>query len=145
MTKQELLQERISGKTYSQIAKDAGISRQRIQQILSPPKEIQRIVRQRQQGLCVRCGKELRMSGHIHHKELKEDYNDISNLELLCISCHRLEHCEIVYLECSVCGKRFHSRDVRARVRRNISGLYFCSKACQGKWLSDSYGFGKRG
>ena len=38
-------------------------------------------------------------SGHIHHKDSKgmltlDDFNDLKNLELLCIGCHRKAHRE---------------------------------------------------
>ncbi len=143
MEKQELLAERLEGKSYSQIAKEANVSRQRIQQILSPSTDIQKMVRSKQKGLCEVCGKPLHSSGHIHHKSLIEDYNSLENLVLLCISCHMKKHRHnTVSLTCYTCGKVFQPNDSSARKRRNKSGYFFCNKECQGKWLGTTHGFG---
>jgi hypothetical protein len=94
MTKQEMLLMRLEGKTYQEIALKANISRQRVQQLLSPPKQIRDIVIKKSEGLCSSCGIFVGKSGHVHHKgaELEENYQDIENLELLCCSCHRKAH-----------------------------------------------------
>lgn len=84
---------RLDGKTYQGIATEANISRQRVQQILSPPKEIREYILVKYKGRCARCGIYVGKSGHIHHENTQdENYNDINNLELLCISCHRSAH-----------------------------------------------------
>ena len=93
LNKEELLQLRLAGFTYDVIACKAGVSRQRIQQILSPPAQIRKFIRKKYQDKCADCGIFVGSSGHIHHKDdHDEDYNDIDNLELLCISCHRRKH-----------------------------------------------------
>lgn len=84
---------RLAGFTYAQIAKKVGISRQRVQQLLSPPKAIRDYVVRKYNGLCQDCGLIVGKSGHVHHQNgNSEDYNDIENLILLCISCHRKRH-----------------------------------------------------
>lgn len=84
---------RLEGLTYQQIANTVGVSRQRIQQLLSPPKEIRDYVIRKFNGKCVDCGIQVGKSGHVHHNNGdEENYNDIENLELLCISCHKRRH-----------------------------------------------------
>lgn len=85
---------RLKGYTYSKIAKEAGISRQRVQQLLSPPKEIREYIYNKYDGCCADCGILIGRSGHIHHENsnTEENYQDINNLVLLCISCHLRRH-----------------------------------------------------
>lgn len=143
MNKKQLLAEKMTGKTYAEIAKEHGVSRQRIQQLLSPSRSIKEYVIRIYHNHCVRCGVEVGDSGHIHHKQLITNYQDIENLELLCISCHISLHLPPkFYHVCSYCNKSFHTTNLRARVKRSLSGLIFCSKICQGTWLGKTY---KRG
>ena len=137
MNNVELLEAKISGKTYAEIAKGTGVSRQRIQQILSPSPVIRRFIKRKYKNRCAKCGVLIENFGHIHHKKMVEDFQNIDNLELLCISCHTKTHTPIpsVFKTCSYCEKSFHNGDLKARIRRNSSGLFFCSKTCQGKWL----------
>ncbi len=87
---------RLEGQTFKAIATAVGLSRQRVQQILSPPVAIRVQVVEAARGACQLCGIFVGGSGHVHHQLAKgvvvDDYNDIKNLRLLCISCHRLEH-----------------------------------------------------
>ena len=93
MNKEEMLTLRIEGLTYSQIARAAQISRQRVQQIISPPGNIQKMVLNKYGKRCSSCGIFVGESGHIHHMDITcENYNDFDNLELLCPSCHRIKH-----------------------------------------------------
>jgi hypothetical protein len=94
MDKKELLKMRLDGMTYREIGLKAGISPQRVQQLLSPPAPIRSFVVAKYKGRCNRCGVLVGRSGHIHHEgDLNtENYNDIENLELLCIACHRGAH-----------------------------------------------------
>lgn len=93
--KLEVLRLRLSGLPYRAIAERLGVSRQRIQQLISPPPAITNFVRNRANGLCQQCGIQV-ASGHIHHKGssgLEPDrYNDLANLQYLCVSCHRIAH-----------------------------------------------------
>ena len=141
----ELLKEKISGKTYVQIAGEQGVSRQRIQQILSPIQAIRLFFFKKHNHRCVQCDTYVGTHGHIHHKELIENYQDIDNLELLCKSCHSRIHAHhsIDTLICSYCGKKFqgNASKIKARKRRNTSGKFFCSKFCQGKFIGKTYGW----
>ena len=174
MDKKEILELRLEGRTYQYIADKAGVSRQRIQQIISPPKEIRDFVVNKYSGYCAGCGLYVGIGGHVHHEnsDSEENYNDIENLRLLCISCHRKKHSKppqfqcwycgqaikkgifcnwdcskkyhTVTLICSYCGKEFNlgSYEAQLRMERSQSGLIFCSKRCQGKWFGEHYGFG---
>lgn len=93
MTKEEMLHLKLSGVTYSEVARRAGISKQRVAQILQPPRGVRDLIVERAYGLCESCGVEVGRSGHIHHRGGDFDtYNDISQLELLCASCHMHKH-----------------------------------------------------
>ena len=89
--KAQALQFRLLGMTYAAIGKELGVSRQRVQQWLRPPKPIYDIVRAKAQGKCEMCGIFLGYGrGDVHHKTLgrEGDWNDLENLQLLCPSCH---------------------------------------------------------
>ena len=110
---------RLEGRTYQYIADEAGVTRQRIQQILSPPPAIRNYVIEKYNGLCGGCGIYVGTSGHVHHsKENGEiDYDDKENLKLLCISCHRKEHVTPPKFQCLYCKKP---------IRKGI----FCDATC---------------
>ena len=124
----EILENRFAGLTYAQIARKLGISRQRVQQLISPPPYVRKLVIDKASGECEICGLRVNGSGHVHHKSCKgEDYNDVENLQLLCISCHRKQHIVIQSV---------------MQVRRKIIGLleYHCLR-CTHSWIprSDNY------
>ena len=167
--KREMLKLRLEGRTYQYIANKSGITRQRIQQILSPPPSIRKYIVEKYASLCADCGIYVGSSGHVHHNGIngEDDFEDKENLRLLCISCHRRKHakppqfqcrycgkaigkgifcdskCLSLYhtatLICSYCGKSFEVNTSKAysRTERSQSGLIFCSKKCQGKWLGN--------
>jgi hypothetical protein len=95
MNKTEMIQMRLDGYTYAQIAKAAGITRQRVQQIIAPPTSVRTYIITKYRGKCSKCGLHVGKSGHIHHisdKTLVENYSDIENLTLLCPGCHLQAH-----------------------------------------------------
>ena len=95
MDKAELLRRRLDGLTYAQIGLEAGISRQRVQKLLQPPPLVRLALSDKYEDKCADCGIDLQYRGHAHHvgaNDGVEDYNDLPNLVLLCISCHRLAH-----------------------------------------------------
>ncbi len=105
--------------SLQKIGKLAGLSRERIRQILSRAGE--RTARL-PHGNCLHCGKVLtRRKARFCNGDCRHLY---SNPEI----------------ECSQCGVHF---------RRQLSSLYhnktlfFCSKRCQGRWLGRTYGFKK--
>lgn len=94
--RKQILALRLEGYTYAEIARQVGCSRQRIQQMVSPPTAIRQIVQDRAQAKCESCGIFLGTSGHVHHKGTSnltpDTYNDLPNLQYLCKSCHRGSH-----------------------------------------------------
>ena len=94
MDRKEMLELRLNGHTYASIAKLAGVSRQRIHAQLSPSRQIRDYVNHKFGGACNRCGLWVGKSGHVHHflDAYQDEYNEIDNLELLCLSCHRKAH-----------------------------------------------------
>ena len=107
--------------TYQQIGDDLGISRQRVQQLIAPPNHIRIRVVRTAQGKCEDCGVQVGHSGHVHHiSNPEEDYNDIANLRLLCLSCHMRSHTyiketiiepvELPTCKCLRCGNTWVSR-----------------------------------
>lgn len=127
--------------TYTQIAKKYGVSRQRIQQKICPPQCMKEFIVERDNFKCVLCGTVVGYSGHIHHKGYKESYNNPANLELLCTSCHvKIHKGPPQTRPCTFCGKQFTAHDMSTRIKRNVSGRFFCSKFCQGKWLGINCG-----
>ena len=99
-----MMRMRLDGCTYREIGKKFKVSRQRVQWLISPSAGVRSQVLKKARGRCQSCGLLVSQSGHIHHKSLElgkygvkegqltEDYKDIKNLELLCISCHRKKH-----------------------------------------------------
>ncbi len=91
----QILELKMRGWSYARIAKKYGLSPQRIQAIISPPRAINQLVIARAHQKCEKCGTELNHSGQIHHRNyIEDDYNDLSQLQYLCIRCHVLAHYE---------------------------------------------------
>jgi hypothetical protein len=75
--------------SYQAVALEMGISRQRVQQLTRPPKPIKEAILLRAKGKCEECGAEIGRRGEFHHKnEHDYDWNDISNIDYLCKTCH---------------------------------------------------------
>ena len=89
-----MLRRRVAGVSYAEIAKAAGVSPQRIQQILSPPTAVRKQVIATFSGDCARCGLRVGNSGQVHHLGARngEDWNDLASLQLLCLGCHAVVH-----------------------------------------------------
>ena len=91
--KQRMIQLRLGGYSYDYIGKEVGVSRQYVQQVLAPPKEIRDYIVEKYNSRCLDCGLYVGARGQVHHdKNTGEDFNDIENLILLCVSCHRKNH-----------------------------------------------------
>lgn len=95
-----MLIKRLDGLSYREIAEEAGVSRQRVQQMLSPPKEVSLYVHAKFSGRCADCGVQAKgANGHVHHRSTEtevDEYNDLDNLELLCPGCHRTKHAALI-------------------------------------------------
>ena len=127
-----MLKLRLQGYSYQYIADKAGRSRQRIQQVLSPPAYIRKYVVEKYNGFCAICGLYVGFQGHVHHKGAngEDDYNDRENLQLLCISCHRKEHKQPPQFQCRNCGKP---------IRKGIFCGYKCLSEYHTTTLTCSY------
>jgi len=90
---EEILELRFAGLSYKQIGDKFGVTKQRIQQLFSPPAAIRRYVVEKANGKCEICGIQVGNRGDVHHRHAqREDFNDIANLQLLCRSCHMQSH-----------------------------------------------------
>ena len=142
MSIEDMITEKANGKSYSEIGKLCGVSRQRIQQSLSPPLLLRERIIKKNNGKCELCGAYVGNHGSMHHKQYVYDLNAPDNLQYLCNVCHvRLHHPLNGLMTCTYCGKEFYAKDRASRLRRNISGNFFCSKQCQGKWVGRHYGW----
>lgn len=91
----QAMEMRLRGLAYGAIALELGVSRQRIHQIIAPPREIREGAIKRFAGKCAACGATVGQRGHVHHEgrdNKPENYNKPENLELLCIGCHLRRH-----------------------------------------------------
>lgn len=86
----EIMNMKKTGMTYSAIAKLSGVSRQRIQQIVRPPKNKRMEIIETVGKKCQRCGSVRGL--HFHHL----DYSDNPQLELLCVKCHRIADSDMI-------------------------------------------------
>ena len=143
---------RREGLTYQQIADKFLISRQRVQQCVSPPRSTREIIELKYGDKCNDCGIQLRGSGHLHHEgNTDEDYNDVGNLILLCVSCHLRVHraankeSHLLHLQCPQCHKPFTrwKGESKRKIVRNKNGALYCSRQCSQshrKFEVDSHG-----
>jgi DNA-binding CsgD family transcriptional regulator len=94
-SKEQMRDMLLTGLTYREIGEKCGISRQRVEQLLSPPWKLAAFIRSRAAGKCEVCGVILR-HGHLHHINndnlTPDQFNDLVNIKYLCLSCHRREH-----------------------------------------------------
>lgn len=127
MDKKEMMAKRLSGASYRQIAEEAKLSPQRIQQLIGAPRAIRIYVFKKYKNRCAHCGILVGSWGHIHHEGATngEDYNDIDNLILLCPSCHARAHKPPRYhgWGCPDCGSNHLTR---AGHRKDGSQRYRC-------------------
>lgn len=113
---------KLAGSTYTQIGLALGLTRQRAQQLIKPNKWTCGEVRRLAESKCARCRQliESPRDGHIHHASTEnkdaKTYNQIENLEYLCLSCHRLLHTQgptarkvARACKCLRCGHEWHS------------------------------------
>lgn len=127
-----IIKERLNGKTYREIGEILGISRQRVEAIASPPMKTLQDLMKRAEGKCQTCGRVIGRSGHAHHNgDQEETYQDISQLQYLCISCHLKAHGNPSHHPCKQCGKTLRSHH----------GPYpiFCSRQCRQDYIVAQY------
>jgi len=94
LTTEEMLYRLLSGHSYRAIAREAGITHPAVIKRLCPPKEIIHKVKGRADRRCESCSV-LVQNGHIHQRGSMgtEDFcTHVSNLQHLCLACHRQAH-----------------------------------------------------
>jgi DNA-binding CsgD family transcriptional regulator len=83
------------GYPYAAIGQALGISRQRVQQLLSPPADARAQVLARCARHCEACGIGPGVHLHLHHVSYHASprtYHDPQNLQALCVPCHNRAH-----------------------------------------------------
>ena len=97
MTSQDRLlahQLNLEGLTLGEIGSKLGVTRQRVHQILQPPRSIFNAIMARTRGQCEHCGIRARPV-HIHAHEVEREVNEYEGegaLTLLCLPCARRVH-----------------------------------------------------
>ena len=104
LSREEMLDLRIEGNSFQRIADEAGITRQAVSLILTPPVDVRDSIYQRHDDRCAHCGLRCitrtedttkNISGHLHNTRGGDlNWNTPETLILLCASCHRIEHME---------------------------------------------------
>lgn len=109
--------------TLQQLGDKANVCRERARQILKKERLSTRHFTPRY--ICLQCGKDLAYRKRPFCSwECKAIYN-------------------MIPVECSECGTVFYRTWNNAfwRLNRNVSGVMFCSKQCQGKYCGKNFGF----
>jgi predicted transcriptional regulator len=118
--KNKILQLKQLGASYKQIAKELGVSRQRVQQLISPSENDATKIRSN--GICEECGKKTTQL-HIHHIS----YWPEQKTKNLCASCHRNAHKGQKNMTISPITIRVYKDDrekLRNLARSSASGLH---------------------
>ena len=82
----------LSGKNFTQIAAEMGVSRQWVHEMLCPGPLQRRVVDTLADGKCQACGVYVGRHGHYHSEPTGEIDNFTDPLTLLCLACHRPKH-----------------------------------------------------
>ena len=135
---------RLRGWTYSRIAEELHLSRQRIQQLVSPAPSVQFAIASHARGLCEKCGVFVGFRGHIHHRltfgNSVDSFSDVNNLQLLCVSCHRKAHGLKVKVVNSMIGRELRRRGIRMKDIAELVGL---NPSDVSAWLNHRAGVSK--
>lgn len=86
---------RLQGWSYDRIAKHAGVSRQRVQQLICPPASVRNQLAERAGYACEHCHIDLSRHGEVHHAssdDRRVPKADVAQLSYLCLPCHRMRH-----------------------------------------------------
>ena len=71
--------------------------------------------------ICSRCGHDgSQRRLEVHHKDRNPYNNALTNLEVLCVWCHKADH-RMPARKCSLCGTQFQPKNHRQK---------FCSRSC---------------
>ena len=104
LSREEMLDLRIEGNSFQRIADEAGITRQAVSLILTPPVDVRDSIYHRHDDRCAHCGLRVitrtegttkNVAGQLHNTRGGDlNWNTPETLILLCASCHRIEHME---------------------------------------------------
>ena len=104
LSREEMLDLRIDGNSFQRIADEAGVTRQAVSLILTPPVDIRDSIYHRHDDRCAHCGLRVitrtegttkNVAGQLHNTRGGDlNWNTPETLILLCASCHRIEHME---------------------------------------------------
>ena len=81
--------------TFTEIAEKYGVSKQRIQQLVSAPPAIRKFVHENSKKVCRECGAPVVLRDMQVHEQgagLVDNYDNISMLICMCRDCHVTEH-----------------------------------------------------
>ena len=82
----------LKGMTFTAIGYEMGVSRQWVQEMLVPPKNLRQFIYNEAGGKCQDCGIHLGRNGHYHSTDNGPIDDFTKPLKLLCLACHRPEH-----------------------------------------------------
>lgn len=91
LIREKALDLRLRGFTYDGIGYELGFTGARAQQLIKPDHATFVRMRIKAKGKCADCHKP-ENNGHLHHLQLRDDYNNESNLVYLCVTCHKIRH-----------------------------------------------------
>lgn len=108
----EMIALKLGGATYAVIGEKAGVSRQRVQQLLRPTQLLRQWLQQQTDGQCQGCGLVVGVHGHIHHQgDDIATWDNRGFLQLLCVGCHHTAHAILPRVYCATCGKRLTTKN----------------------------------
>ena len=119
-------------RTLQAIANDLGVTRERVRQILKE-RALTHIPSRRKPDKrknCAHCSEKINVG--------RDGYSRI-----YCSESCRYSQMYVFVDNCAWCSKPIILRKKDARIRRNISGLFYCNHHCFGKYASRHYGFAK--
>ncbi|MAH47707.1 hypothetical protein CMI37_17940 [Candidatus Pacearchaeota archaeon] len=82
----------LKGLTFTAIAKDMGVSRQWVHEMLCPGPALRQITYDLARGKCQDCGVHLGRNGHYHSVPTGPIDDFTKPMELLCLTCHGKVH-----------------------------------------------------
>ena len=82
----------LKGMTFTAIAKEMGVSRQWVHEMLCPPTTLRQFVYNQANGMCQECHVHVNRNGHYHSEPTGPIDDFTMPLKLLCVTCHSKAH-----------------------------------------------------